>query len=100
MDSNKLFIFELYTCPHCGMDGTLSLFQAIGKPTRIACKFCYKPVYDLEIKETYFDQSNIRESFIKLNERLKREREHKKKMEELKELKDKQNNTTLQGETN
>ena len=79
-------VFEFDHCPHCGMDGTLRLFQAVGKPNRISCIFCYQPIYDIEIIETYFDVNNMKGSFLKRALKLEEEEKIKKEMEELKEL--------------
>ncbi len=83
----KLFIFEFHCCPHCGMDGTIALFQALGKPNRIACKFCMKPIYDVEIIKTYFDANNIAENVVEKSERMQREKDSKKEIKEIKRLK-------------
>ena len=88
MEKEKLFAFSLDHCPFCGMDGTVKMVQALWKPTIIACFFCSKWIYRIEIKETYFDPSNIKESFMKMNDKFQTELAHDKEIQEIKEIKE------------
>jgi len=93
MDSNNTF--ELKVCPFCGMEGGLGLFQTIGEPSKFCCKHCYKSLYDLKIIKIHFDPMNMAKNILKSNIELREEMLHKKEVEEIKVLKDKQKEDLL-----